>query len=215
MSSKVIAGRFVAVVAALAAVACSHGSNGSNRSHSDGTINADSSMTVDLEYKDLVTGIRPPMATSQCNSYSFAVTNGSPRKDEFGANLQNATPRAVKARDGEVQAFFQQGLNKELPRFGFALAAVGAQAKRVLAVNLTSVMVEEANTYSAGVNAEVQVRDASGKVLAQKAFQGIGKKWGRSFNGPEYVHALANAFVDLLNNIFADAEFMKVLASPC
>lgn len=147
---------------------------------------------------------------------TVAVTATDSRADRsaIGTNVEKEGAPIPIYAEGNPDQFVREAVARELGNVGMSVVNDPSQAKRVLHFDLNRFWTEESSLYRGTVNANVELRTASGKVLWHGLASGSSKRFGRSLSSENYQEAFSDATMDMIQNLLKNGDFLAALRAP-
>jgi uncharacterized lipoprotein YajG len=145
---------------------------------------------------------------------AVTVTDSRTEGTNIGKNIEKDVAVPILAQQANPDQFFRDALSRELANAGFSIATDPSRAGRTLHLNLRRFWTEESNLYRSTINADAELKSASGKVLWQGPVAGYSKRFGRSLSPENYQQAFSDATVDLVQTLLQNKGFLSALQTP-
>ncbi|WP_166726941.1 DUF4136 domain-containing protein [Crenobacter cavernae] len=164
-----------------------------------------------LNWKPTNLAYNPDTRLDPAQAKTIAIGRlGDTRKNpqEIGKSIEDGGNKPVTTKD-DVAAWSSDKLKSTLAELGFKL--VDNNPQLLIGGEVQNFYVLENTSYKSNVRIKLSASDPSGKVLWQGFAVGNASRFGRSYKLENYYEALSDAYLDAVQNLLKDKEFIAAV----
>lgn len=139
-------------------------------------------------------------------------TRSKPRVIGENREDKDKTIQIVTSEDDGARKFVLSVLKNEFRDNGFKVEESIDEAQKIIRGTLLKFWTIEESRYNSETEVRIEVKDKAGAVYFNRTFSGEGTNRGRSLSEVNYQESFSNAVARMVDKIFSDAEFLKILS---
>jgi hypothetical protein len=169
---------------------------------------------INLEYKPRDKVTVNPKDVPVMKIYFEEVKDIRSNPREIGENQENKDKKIqiVTSEDNGARKFVLSVLKNEFKDKGFKIEENIDEAQKIIRGTLIKFWTVEESRYNSETQLRIEVKDKTGGVYFNRTFSGEGTNRGRSLSEVNYQESFSNAVARVMDKIFSDAEFLKMLS---